>query len=86
MKHRRYSQGAEVTQNGVAFRTWATNKKSVSVVLLNSDRQTIRELPLSLDGEGYYTAEDPQAKAGMLYQYRLDGQLLPDPASRFQPY
>src|SRR5258708_27648242 len=22
----------------------------------------------------------------MLYQYRLDGQLLPDPASRFQPF
>jgi len=86
MKHRPYCQGAELTQNGVSFRTWATNKKSVSVVLLNSDRQPIHELPLSLDQEGYYNVEDPQAKAGMLYQYRLDGQLLPDPASRFQPY
>ncbi|HEX6566029.1 MAG TPA: hypothetical protein VF020_17195, partial [Chthoniobacterales bacterium] len=62
MKHRRYSQGAEVTQNGVSFRTWATNKKSVSLVVLDSDRQPIRELPLSLDQEGYYTVEDPQAK------------------------
>jgi maltooligosyltrehalose trehalohydrolase len=86
MKHPRYSQGTELTQNGVSFRTWATNKKSVSVVLLNSDRQPIRELPLGLDQDGYYSVEDPQAKAGMLYQYRLDGQLLPDPASRFQPY
>jgi maltooligosyltrehalose trehalohydrolase len=86
MKHRRYSQGAEVTENGVSFRTWTTNKKSVSVVVLNSDRQPIRELPLSLDQRGYYTVEDPQAKAGMLYQSRWDGRLLPDPASWFQPY
>jgi maltooligosyltrehalose trehalohydrolase len=86
LKHRRYSQGAELTQNGVSFRTWATDKKSVSVVLLNSEQQLIRELPLSLDQAGYYTAEDPQAVAGMLYQYRLDSQPFPDPASRFQPF
>ena len=86
MKHRRYSQGAELTENGVSFRTWATDKNSVSVVLLNSEQQFIRELPLNPEPGGYYTAEDPQATAGMLYQYRLDGRLLPDPASRFQPF
>ena len=86
MKHRRYSQGAELTQNGVSFRTWATDKKSVSVVLLNAEKQLVRELPLNPEPGGYYSVQDPQATAGMLYQYRLDGQLLPDPASRFQPF
>src|SRR5260221_10636536 len=86
MKHRRYSQGAELTQNGVSFRTWATAKKSVSVVLLTAENQLVRELPLNPEPGGYYSVEDPQASAGMLYQYRLDSQLLPDPASRFQPF
>src|SRR5260221_3997600 len=86
MKQRRYSQGAELTQNGVSFRTWATDKKSVSVVLLNAEKQLVRELPMNQEPGGYYSVEDPQATAGMLYQYRLDGQLLPDPASRFQPF
>ena len=86
MKPRRYSQRPELIQNGVSFRTWATNKTSVAVMLMNSDRQAIRELPMSLDQEGYYYVEDREAAAGMLYQYRLDGQLFPDPASRFQPF
>jgi maltooligosyltrehalose trehalohydrolase len=86
LKHRRYSQGAELIQNGVSFRTWATDKKSVSVVLLDAEKKPIRELPLNRDQDGYYTGEDPEAVAGMLYQYRLDNQLLPDPASRFQPF
>ena len=40
---------------------------------------------MSKDAEGYYHVENPEASAGMLYKYRLDGRLLPDPASRFQP-
>src|SRR5258707_8190153 len=86
MKQRRYSQGAELTQNGVSFRTWATDKKSVSVVLLNAEKQLVRELPLNPEPGGYYSVQDPQATAGMLYQYRLDGQLFPNPPSRFQPF
>jgi maltooligosyltrehalose trehalohydrolase len=86
VKPRRYSQGAQLTQNGVSFRTWATDKRSVSVVLLNAEQQPMRELPLNPEQGGYYSVEDPQATAGMLYQYRLDGQLVPDPASRFQPF
>src|SRR5260221_8416188 len=82
MKQRRYSQGAELTQNGVSFRTWATDKKSVSVVLLNAEKQLVRELPMNQEPGGYYSVEDPQATAGMLYQYRLDGPLLPHPAAR----
>src|SRR5258707_9425091 len=86
MKQRRYSQGAELTQNGVSFRTWATDKKSVSVVLLNAEKQLVRELPLNPEPGGYYSVADPQASAGMLYHYRLDSQLMPHPASRVQPF
>ena len=86
MKQRNYSQGAELTPTGVSFRTWATDKKSVSVVILDSEQKLIRELPMQLDETGYFNAEDPEATAGMLYQYRLDGHLFPDPASRFQPF
>src|SRR5258708_40156415 len=86
MKHRRYSQGAELTQNGVSFRTWATDKKSVSVVLLNAEKQLVRELPLNPEPGGYYSIADPHASVGMLYQYRFDSLLLPDPAFRVQPF
>src|SRR5260370_25193275 len=86
MKQRRYSQGAELTQNGVSFRTWATDKKSVSVVLLNAEKQLVRELPMNQEPGGYYSVEDPQATAGMLYQYRLDGPLFPGTTSPFQPF
>ena len=39
------------------------------------------------DGDGYFAGLVADAAAGTLYRYRLDGRtdLLPDPASRFQP-
>jgi maltooligosyltrehalose trehalohydrolase len=43
------------------------------------------ETSLQKEEEGYWSGIDSQAKAGSLYQYRLDGHLFPDPASRFQP-
>jgi maltooligosyltrehalose trehalohydrolase len=86
MIQRRYSQGAESSVAGVSFRTWATEKKSVSVVLLDASRSPIRELPAQTDSSGYYSVEDSDAKPGMFYQYRLDGNVFPDPATRFQPF
>ena len=36
--------------------------------------------------DGWFERTDPSARAGTLYQYRINGdQLVPDPASRFQP-
>ena len=36
--------------------------------------------------DGWFERSEPSAKAGSLYRYRIDGELLvPDPASRFQP-
>jgi maltooligosyltrehalose trehalohydrolase len=85
MKKRAYSQGAEVIGTGVSFRTWAANKSRVELVMMDDSGASLQELPMSKDPEGYYHVENPDASAGMLYQYRLDGRLFPDPASRFQP-
>jgi maltooligosyltrehalose trehalohydrolase len=85
MENRLVSQGAEPQGNHVAFRTWATGKKSVSVVIFGNDGQIVREIPMGPDGSGYYSAADPESVAGTLYKFRFDGKLAPDIASRFQP-
>src|SRR5205814_1995412 len=42
--------------------------------------------PLQPAGGGWFERVDRDCAAGTLYQYRIDGkQLVPDPASRFQP-
>jgi maltooligosyltrehalose trehalohydrolase len=43
------------------------------------------DIELRDEGNGYYSAFVPDATAGARYWYRLDGDLSPDPASRFQP-
>jgi maltooligosyltrehalose trehalohydrolase len=84
-KGRTYSQGAELVGSGVSFRTWASDKSKVELVLMDDSGAPLQALPMVKDAEGYYQVETSEASAGMLYQYRLDGRLLPDPASRFQP-
>src|SRR6185503_15682892 len=73
--------GAEVlAQGGVRFRLWAPAAKTVELVI--ADR------PLPMQGhDGWFELVHRDAAAGTLYQYRIDGrQLVPDPASRFQPH
>ncbi|HEY0792006.1 MAG TPA: malto-oligosyltrehalose trehalohydrolase [Chthoniobacterales bacterium] len=82
---RRFSQGAEWTGTGVSYRTWAVDKKTVAVVIVDETGKVVRQLPLKPDGSGFYAAWDSWGKPGDLYQYEVDGQCLPDPASRFQP-
>lgn len=80
---RRLPCGAETlpAAAGVEFRVWAPQCNSVSVVL---EGTTVKQLVR--DGEGYYFGVLPEAKHGSLYQYQLNqGDLLPDPVSRFQP-
>ena len=71
--------GAEITPQGVRFRLWAPKAKRV-------DLQLDGEF-LSMEGrDGWFERVEPRAKVGSLYKYRIDGeQLVPDPASRFQP-
>lgn len=81
---RRRPLGAEVLPGGGAhFRVWAPRRKQVEVVM-HGRRESV--VSLDVDGNGYFAGIAPQARAGELYCYRLDGKdEFPDPASRFQP-
>jgi maltooligosyltrehalose trehalohydrolase len=85
MENRLVSQGAELQGEGVLFRTWTTGKKKVSTAILGHDGSVLRELPMERETSGYYSAFDPASSSGTLYKYRLDDDLVPDIASRFQP-
>jgi maltooligosyltrehalose trehalohydrolase len=85
MENRVFAQGAELTGRGVSFRTWATGKKNVSVVIFGEHGSVVRELQLERETNGYYSTRDSASSAGTLYKYRLDGEVFPDLASRFQP-
>jgi maltooligosyltrehalose trehalohydrolase len=74
--------GAMPTSGGTRFRVWAPNARTVDVVIEDADR---REERLQRSPDGTYTAFVAGVFAGTRYWYRLDdGELLPDPASRFQ--
>jgi len=70
--------GPEKLDRGVRFRLWAPQAKQVELLL---------ERPLPMDAAGgWFTCDVTQARPGMHYQFRIDGELtIPDPASRFQP-
>ena len=80
---RRFPIGAEVQSGATHFRVWAPTPREVSLVV--NHHGTSREIALEREQCGYYSALVPGVAAGDTYQYRLDGDLLPDPASRFQP-
>jgi malto-oligosyltrehalose trehalohydrolase len=85
MENRTYSQGAEITAGGVSFRTWADKKKKLSLAILADDGTVLREIPLAEESDGYQSVFDESSGAGALYKYRIEGNLFPDLASRFQP-
>jgi maltooligosyltrehalose trehalohydrolase len=85
MENRLVSQGAELREKSVLFRTWATGKKKVSTVIFGDDGSVLREIPMERETSGYYSVIDPSSSSGTLYKYRLDDNLVPDLASRFQP-
>ncbi len=79
------SFGATVLPNsqGVSFRLWAPSAKQVALVYQSTDNQP---LPITTLDNGWYELTLPNAKAGELYQFRIDDTLnVPDPASRYQP-
>src|ERR1700722_7187084 len=85
MENRLVSQGAEPQGKGVSFRTWTTEKRKVSLVVFGDNESVVREIPMERETTGYYSAIDPASAPGTLYKYRLDDNLVPDIASRFQP-
>ena len=81
---RRLPVGAEVQQDGSThFRVWAPDPRHVSLELLQS--QCSHDVELEARPDGYYEALVPGVGAGTRYWYRLDGERVADPASRFQP-
>src|ERR1700750_2676627 len=78
---RRYPIGAELIGEGrVHFRIWAPKAKTLEVGIAGNFQR------LELEPDGYFSGS-VDAKAGTNYQFRLNGEgnLYPDPASRFQP-
>ena len=85
--NRRLPVGAEVqATGGVHFRVWAPASQKVAVSLIqNDDRADTLEVALHAEEGGYWSGHVAEARAGMLYRYRLESGAFPDPASRFQP-
>jgi malto-oligosyltrehalose trehalohydrolase len=76
--------GAELLAEGVRFRLWAPDCRSVSLCLEGPD--AVSETPLQRSETGWYETVAAGAGAGTRYRFRIDGDLrVPDPASRFQP-
>jgi maltooligosyltrehalose trehalohydrolase len=84
---RRLPVGAEAQQSGgVHFKVWAPASRKVAVILgENENLEGAREMPLSAEGEGYWSGFAQEGRAGMHYRYRLESGDFPDVASRFQP-
>ena len=65
---------------GVHFRVWAPEASRAEAVVAS------RAFPLRQESLGYHSAFVPAAGVGDRYGFRLDGgDVMPDPASRFQP-
>ena len=74
--------GAEIRDDGTArFRLWAPKASSVSLQLTSLERA----LPMSKFDKGWFELVT-EAGAGAQYSFKINNQqLVPDPASRFQP-
>jgi malto-oligosyltrehalose trehalohydrolase len=74
--------GAQIRDDGSArFRLWGPKASSVALQLKNLESA----LPMSKCDEGWFELAT-EAHVGAQYSFKIDGQqLVPDPASRFQP-
>ena len=75
--------GAECTVDGnVRFRLWAPQAPQV---ILRLEDNPGKELLMKSAGEGWHELVSPEARSGTRYRFRINQELVPDPASRFQP-
>jgi maltooligosyltrehalose trehalohydrolase len=79
------SQGADLVEDGVRYRTWVPGKKKVEVVIFDPSGPAKRIVSLVEEPAGYFSAIDRDGLAGDRYKYRFEGSDWPDPASRFNP-
>ncbi|HEY1770496.1 MAG TPA: malto-oligosyltrehalose trehalohydrolase [Chthoniobacterales bacterium] len=81
----RRSQGADLIDGGVRYRTWAPGKKNVEALIYDGKGAIARRVELRAEPVGYFSAVDARGEAGDLYKYHFDGRDFPDPAARFNP-
>jgi maltooligosyltrehalose trehalohydrolase len=73
--------GPQVLLDGVVFNLWAPTADSVELLEEGKAPRLMLREP-----DGWHQELSKSAKAGTLYQFRINGQLIvPDPASLFQP-
>jgi maltooligosyltrehalose trehalohydrolase len=72
--------GAWLDKDTGVFRLWAPGAKTVKLAI-----ERRKAMALARDADGFWTGR-AAARAGALYRFEVDGRLVPDPASRFQPY
>jgi maltooligosyltrehalose trehalohydrolase len=71
---------------GVNFRLWGPAATSAELALDAGVGAPPRFVPAECDAQGWWECQVPEAAAGTLYQWRINGDLLvPDPASRQNP-
>ena len=70
--------GPRIEADGVAFQLWAPSAREADVLLGE------QQISLSKDASGFWSGK-ANAAPGDLYRLRVNGQEVPDPASRFQP-
>jgi maltooligosyltrehalose trehalohydrolase len=84
---RRFPIGAEpIGPDQTHFRVWAPKAQQVDLVLEeNADKDSRRIFhALAAEKDGYFSGS-ANAGAGARYRFRVNNNLYPDPASRFQP-
>jgi maltooligosyltrehalose trehalohydrolase len=75
--------GATVEDGGTRFTVYAPVPRKIEVALMRAEGR--RLVPMRATGGGYFEAFVPGVGHGARYGYVLDGDLLPDMASRSQP-
>jgi maltooligosyltrehalose trehalohydrolase len=81
MDQRRYPVGAEPLGQGVHFRVWGPDCRKLAVVINENEVHELKH-----ERDGYFSVAVDGVRVGATYQFQLENQdLVPDPASRFQP-
>src|SRR4051794_32276717 len=82
----RYPIGAEYTKDGTHFRVWAAAHEQVTLVY-DDKEENAHKVALNQEEHGYFSIFVPNLESGTRYHFMLghSDQLLPDPASRYQP-
>jgi maltooligosyltrehalose trehalohydrolase len=79
-RHHELPFGAELVAGGVRFRLWAPQASAVALRL-----DGLGDLPMTRGAGGWFERTTDAARAGSRYRFVVDGEAVPDPASRHQP-